>query len=213
MGDIDMSNPVKSSSSVMDHPKFKAGADLRQKVLDAASRLFAEGGYQHVSMRRIAQDVGCSQMAMYRHFPDKDALMQQLCIDLYEQFTLKLHRQFDQNEDPRERIRQAIRQFITLSVKNPHHYRLAFLTPSIGAEGQDLRRKVADPALAYYRKNLRLALPSNTPDSVVEARLHQLLACQHGMAVLLITHPHVYKITKETALRELEAMFELLITT
>lgn len=206
-----MRSAAKRSSSRTDQPKFKAGSELRQRVLDAASKLFAEGGYQNVSMRRIAQDVGCSQMAMYRHFPDKDALMQQLCIDLYVRFTLKLHKQFDQLENPKDRIRQAMRQFITLSIKNPHHYRLAFLTPSVSAEGQDLRTKVADPALAYFRENLRLALPLNAPDSMVEARLHQLLACQHGMAVLLITHPHVYRITKETALRELECMFELLL--
>ena len=193
-------------------PAFKAGADLRDQVLDAASRLFAEGGYESVSMRRIAEIVGCSQMAMYRHFPDKDGLMQQLCIDLYEQFTLKLHRKFDQIEDPRERIREAVRQFITLSVKNPHHYRLAFLTPSADARQQQLRAKVADPALAYYRETLRLALPPRTPDSLITERLHQLLACQHGMAVLLITHPDVYKITKEAALHELEVVLDRLLT-
>jgi AcrR family transcriptional regulator len=202
---------MKRVDSPTDPPKFKAGSELREKILEAASRLFAEGGYQNVSIRRIAEDVGCSQMAMYRHFPDKDALMQQLCIDLYERFSLKLHKQFDLLEDPKERIRQAMRHFITLSVKNPHHYRLAFLTQTPSARGKELRSKVANPALTYFRNNLRLALPPGTPDAVVEERLHQLLACQHGMAVLLITYPHVYKITKEAALRELESVFELLL--
>jgi AcrR family transcriptional regulator len=206
-----MSGTEKRSDQPESQPKFKAGSELRERVLDAASRLFAEGGYQHVSMRRIADEVGCSQMAMYRHFPDKDALMQQLCIDLYERFTLKLHQQYDLLADPKERIRQAMRNFIKLSIKNPHHYRLAFLAPSATLQGQELRNKVANPALAYYRKNLRLALPPGTPESVVEQRLHQLLACQHGMAVLLITHPHVYKVAQETALRELEFVFELLL--
>jgi len=202
---------MKKSDLPAEHPKFKAGSELREKVLDATSRLFAEGGLPNVSMRRIADEVGCSQMAMYRHFPDKDALMQQLCIDLYERFTLKMHKQYDLLEDPKERLRQAMRQFVTLSIKNPHHYRLVFLDPAANEQGRALRAKVADPALSYFRKNLCLALPSGTPEAVVDERLHQLIASMHGMAVLLITHPHVYKISKDAALRELGYIFDLLL--
>jgi len=196
---------------LIDPPKFKAGAELRERVLETASKLFAEGGYENVSIRRIAEDVGCSQMAMYRHFADKEALMQQLCIDLYEQFTIRLHKTYDLIEDPKERLRQMIRQFITLSIKNPYHYRLVFLTSSSSEQAQNLRNRAAEPALAYFRKALRLALPTDLPEILVEQRMHQLLACLHGMAVLLITHPHTYKITKASALRELEYVFELLL--
>jgi AcrR family transcriptional regulator len=112
-----MCSATQKNGPTADHTKFKAGSELRERVLLVADRLFAEGGYQNVSMRRIACEIGCSQMAMYRHFPDKDALMQQLCVDLYERFTLKHHKQFDLLESPRERLRQAMRQFVALSVK------------------------------------------------------------------------------------------------
>jgi len=79
-----MCSTIKQGGFTMDHTKFKAGSELRERVLLVAGRLFTEGGYPNVSMRRIASEIGCSQMAMYRHFPDKEALMQQLCIDLYE---------------------------------------------------------------------------------------------------------------------------------
>lgn len=203
-----MKNPRKHTK--LEPQKFKAGAELRRKVLEAAGRLLDEGGYENVSIRRIADEVGCSQMAMYRHFPDKDALLQQLCVNLYQQFTLQLDK--ERLEDPRERLRQAMRRFIKLSVKNPHHYRLAFLTQARSAQGRELRIKVANPALDYFRKNMQLTLPPGTPLSVVEERLHQILACLHGMSVLLITHPHVYGITKESALRELECVFDMLLT-
>jgi AcrR family transcriptional regulator len=206
-----MCSTIKQGGFTMDHTKFKAGSELRERVLLVAGRLFTEGGYPNVSMRRIASEIGCSQMAMYRHFPDKEALMQQLCIDLYERFTLKLHESLDQLESPLERLRQAMRQFVTLSVKNPHHYKLVFLDPAANAQGSELRSKVADPALEYISRNLRLALPSDTPEEVIEERLHQLVACMHGMSVLLLTYPRVYRITKETALRELECIFRLLL--
>jgi AraC-like DNA-binding protein len=50
--------------------KAKPSLDLRSRIIDAAGKLFAEHGYQSVSMRRVADLAGCSQMAMYRHFKD-----------------------------------------------------------------------------------------------------------------------------------------------
>ena len=93
------------------------------------------------------------------------------------------------------------------------HGATEFLDPAANAQGRELRARVATPAIAYFRKNLCQALPSGTPEHVVEERLHQLLACQHGMSVLLITYPHVYRITKEAALRELECLLDLLLET
>jgi AcrR family transcriptional regulator len=208
-----MQRTIRNSDTAVNHPKLKAGSELREKVLKSAGRLFSEGGYKHVSMRRIAEEVGCSQMAMYRHFPDKDALMQQLCVDLYEQFTIRMHKQFALLEDPRERLWKAMQQFLTLSIKNPHHYRLVFLYSNTDEQGLALRSTVANSALAYFRGNLSQALPSGTSEVVVDERLHQLLACLHGMSVLLITHPRVYRINREVALRELKYVLDLLLTT
>lgn len=194
-----------------DPRKFKAGDDLRRRLLEAASRLFGEFGYERVSIRSIAQDVGCSQMAMYRHFPDKEALIRHLCTELYRQFTTQLHEKFDYLSDPRERLRQALRNFVLLSVKNPHHYRLTFLMLTLDEQAVEMRHAAANPAISYFRHNLKLALPSGTSDQVVEERLHQILASLHGMTVMLITNPRAYRLTREAALRQLESAFDIFL--
>jgi AcrR family transcriptional regulator len=192
------------------HPKFKAGAELRERILEAASRLFAEAGYPNVSMRRIADEAGCSTMAAYHHFHDKSALFQQLCIDLYDQFTT-LHHKLDHVSDPKERLKHTMRDFIVLSIKYPHHYRLTFLTPTVDEQAQELRVKITRPIIKYFQDSLRLVLPPDASDEVVEERLHQILACLHGMAVMLTTHPRAYGLTTERALRELNCVFDRII--
>lgn len=192
--------------------KFRAGEELRGKLLEAASRLFGESGYERVSIRSIAQEVGCSQMAMYRHFPDKEALIRQLCTELYQQFTTQLHRRFDYLQDPAERLRQALRHFVLLSLKNPHHYRLTFLVPTVDAQAQEMRNAAANPAISYFRENLRLALPPGNSDLLVEERLHQILATLHGITIMLITHPRAYRMTREAALRQLESAFDIFLS-
>ncbi len=54
---------------------------MRERIIETASRIFIDEGYENVSMRRVAQEAGCSQMAMYRHFANKEALTQH---NLYE---------------------------------------------------------------------------------------------------------------------------------
>lgn len=211
------SAPIRRGLELIDtlqswqNPRFKAGEELRSRLLAAASRLFGKEGYDNVSIRRIAEEAGCSQMAMYRHFPDKEALIRYLCTELYQQFTMQAHEKFDYLADPRERLWMAMRHFVLLSVKNPHHYRLTFLVPAIDAQAIEMRNAAANPAIAYFRQNLKLALPSGTSDQLVEERLHQILAVQHGITVMLINNPRVYRINRETALAELEAAFDIFL--
>jgi len=192
-------------------PAFKAGAELRGRLLEAARRLFGEAGYQNVSMRKIAEEAGCSLMASYRHFPDKNALIRQLCIDLYEQFTLQLRHQLDQISDPKERLKEAMRRFIALAVANPHHYRLTFATPALDEQAEQLRIKAASAALASFRRDIKIALPPDTSDADAEERFQQIIACLHGMAIILTTQPRTYGLTKQTAVRALESAQDRLL--
>jgi AcrR family transcriptional regulator len=191
--------------------RFKAGEELRGKLLEAASRLFGQKGYANVSVRTIANAVGCSQMAMYRHFPDKESLIRHLCTEVYRQFTTELHERFDHLPDPAERLRLALRHFVLLSTENPHHYRLVFLQPSYDEQAQKMRDAAANPAIDYFRANLKQALPEGLSDALVEERLLQILASLHGTTIMLITHPLAYQITQELALRQLDTAFAIFL--
>ncbi|HWF76274.1 MAG TPA: WHG domain-containing protein [Caulobacteraceae bacterium] len=48
---------------------------MRERLCEAAARIFVEEGEAALSMRRLAAEVGCSPMAPYRHFADKEALI------------------------------------------------------------------------------------------------------------------------------------------
>jgi AcrR family transcriptional regulator len=46
------------------------------KILDAAIDLFASQGYEGTSVRRIAEAVGITESAVYRHYESKDAILE-----------------------------------------------------------------------------------------------------------------------------------------
>lgn len=61
------------------------GQRTRQRILDAALKLFAEHGYECATMRDIADESGCSLGLAYRYFASKEAFV----LALYDQILQK----------------------------------------------------------------------------------------------------------------------------
>jgi AcrR family transcriptional regulator len=50
---------------------------VRDQLLDAAARLYAEAGYRGATTRRIAVAAGVNEITLFRHFGSKDALIRE----------------------------------------------------------------------------------------------------------------------------------------
>lgn len=53
----------------------KAVGEFRERLIDAAERLFAAHGLEAVTMRQLAAELGVSPMTPYRYFADKGAIL------------------------------------------------------------------------------------------------------------------------------------------
>lgn len=62
--------------------KTQLRPDRRDRILEAARQLFAELGYERVSMDLIAERAGVSKATVYGHFEDKRALFQAALLDV-----------------------------------------------------------------------------------------------------------------------------------
>lgn len=67
-----------------DDPGGRSGAKTRRRdsLLGAAATMFAERGFNGVSMEELGAAVGVSGPAVYRHFPSKQAVLGELLIDV-----------------------------------------------------------------------------------------------------------------------------------
>ena len=59
-------------------------AERRQQLLDAAASLFAERGFTSVRLEDLGAAVGVSGPAVYRHFPNKEAVLVELMVGISE---------------------------------------------------------------------------------------------------------------------------------
>jgi len=66
---------LQGSLAVANQPKQQRSQETIQKILQAACQCVAELGYGQASTIKIAKTAGVSQGALFKHFPNKIALM------------------------------------------------------------------------------------------------------------------------------------------
>jgi AcrR family transcriptional regulator len=118
--------------------------------LDAARELFAEEGYDAVTMRKIADRIEYSPTAIYFHFRDKHALMQELCD---EDFGALAHefQKIAKIADPVDRLRRIGQAYVAFALSHRNHYRLMFMAPHPDAlKPEESRLKHGNPEEDAY---------------------------------------------------------------
>jgi len=76
----DAATPLAPACTARDRAK----ADRRAALLSAAARLFAERGFDGVTLGDIGEAAGVSGPAVYRHVPGKQALLGAILVDVSE---------------------------------------------------------------------------------------------------------------------------------
>src|ERR1700722_5940543 len=62
----------------------------REEILDEATRLFAERGYEGTSMADLAERVGLRKASLFHHFASKEQLRRAVLERLVQRITAKL---------------------------------------------------------------------------------------------------------------------------
>src|SRR6476659_2738199 len=75
-----MSRPARKPLNTYHH------GDLREALVQAALQEAEQGGPEAVSIKALAKKLGVSQPAPYRHFADRDALLQAVTAEAFRQF-------------------------------------------------------------------------------------------------------------------------------
>jgi len=134
--------------------------EMQILILDAARDLFANEGYEAVTMRKIAEKIEYSPTAIYFHFRDKLSLLRALVDRDFAAFGSALQR-IGRVADPVERLRRMGYAYVDFALENPNHYRFLFMTqhPAIASEESAIRRGDPDQdAYAFLRETVAEAI-------------------------------------------------------
>ena len=103
--------------------------ELRRTILEAATELFVEQGYQSVSMRKIADRIEYAPSTIYLHFKDKVDLLNNICSEMFEELDRRIASLESQEMPPLSMLRQCLRSYVEFGLEHPSHYIFVFCTP------------------------------------------------------------------------------------
>jgi AcrR family transcriptional regulator len=162
--------------------------EQRTAILDAARAAFIRDGFESVSMRALAAEVGYSHGSLYLHFKNKEQLFDCLVEESFEQLAqamrgLQIARRI---KDPVRLLKRAGRAYVEFGLRNPGAYEFAFILRRSG------RPRSTKPHLAYdYLRSLvgQCIEQKRLRGVDVDAASQAVWTAVHGVTSLLILRP------------------------
>ena len=200
---------VSPSSRSSRKPKGE-GHSRRGEILAAAERIFVEHGYEGATIRKIADEVGLSSTALYIHFPDKGAILQEICRDAFGRLIATGDGLAALDAPAEVRLRRMIEAYAQFGFDHPNAYRLIYLTrPSEAREGaQSLSQELGAGVFSAFEQLVAEAVAAGRMKGDPRTIAQSIWAATHGVVSLMITKPYFPWAKREVLVKTtLDAVF------
>jgi len=170
----------------MDSKRAYHHGDLRPALIAAAMAAVERGGPEAVSLRELAEQLGVSRAAPYRHFADRRALLAAVAALGFVDLAAAYARAQADAPDPRAALRETARAYLALAFGRPGLFRLMFDSDLLGPDAPVSLLRPAGEAWAGLRRAVAAIDPDATPRDVARrtisgwSTLHGFIALVQG---------------------------------
>ena len=156
--------------------------DLRAALMAEGFRLLAKRNTEAFSLREVARGVGVSATSVYRHFPDKDALLIDLAKEGLSQLAAVQRSASEAAGGGDAGFAATGRAYVRFALANPALFRLIFTSPALSAS--ESAGEGMSEATILLQANAARAAEHGGGDTGVRAV--QAWALVHGLAMLML---------------------------
>lgn len=164
-------------------PKTRTAAS----ILVAAREILDKEGLTAVAMRPVAERVGITPMAIYRHYADRATLLNAVANEGFQELAMRV-RTLQLKGSVEHRMMQVGKVFLDAALQFPNLYELMFLVPREGARVYPRDFKAGrSPTFNPTVNILKEAMSAGElrPDDPIEIAF-ELSALSHGLIVLYL---------------------------
>lgn len=168
--------------TVNTEPRPYHHGNLRDALLAEGLRLLEERDAAHVGLREVARRVGVSPTAVYRHFPNKEALLAALAASGFRQLA-EMQSAAIGDSVTRAGFNAMGRAYVRFALRNPALFRLMY-----GA-ANPARGEAVDPTLrpsTALRTAVDALLGPEAPAAAKRTMALRAWALVHGLSLLLL---------------------------
>ncbi|WP_391122668.1 TetR/AcrR family transcriptional regulator [Psychrobacillus sp. L3] len=165
----------------------------REMIMEAARNLFVKKGYQHVSMRQIAKELGYSHGALYYHFENKAELFYALVQDhflMLDQIQIDVMKKEIGKE---EKLKEILMGFIEFGLTNQSHYEIMFLI-----KDEEVKNFInQEPSKSYELFAQNISSLCGSKVSLQE--IYSIFLALHGFVTHYCRHVNTFEDVKDMA--------------
>ena len=163
----------------------------RQRILETATRVFAQEGFEGARIDEIAEKAGSNKRMIYVYFGDKEGLYSEVVRELFDRL-FTAGEPPDPTMAPAEQVRQALRRYFFFLAQNDHLVRL--LSFELLGSGQRASTALANQTSAGLEQ-MRSALTEGMRRGVFrkDLDLRQLMLSLQVLCVGHFTHQPLAK--------------------
>lgn len=175
---------------------------LVEAILGVAVRLLVTDGAHALSMRRIANEAGCSTTVLYTLFGSKNGIIDALFQDGFSRLGAAQRASVDDGDSPMQRLLHLCQAYRRTALEHPTHYAIMFGSPVPDYHPSALSKDVAFAALQPLIDAVRHLLSDRAEDAEFNARELAMViwATVHGMVSAEIAGMHLYPESAEVML-------------
>lgn len=172
------------------------GAKLRAEIIATTERLLIETGSEEaVSIRAVADAIGVTPPAIYRHFHDKATLLFEVCSAHFERMDRFVVESSQHVDDPVDVLCERAHAYVQFGRDNPEQYRIMFMgratmTPEQWAD----EMLVETSSFGHFMQCVQACIDAGRFRAELDDSLSVTLALWavvHGLASLVVAKPHV----------------------
>jgi AcrR family transcriptional regulator len=159
-------------------------ADFRERLCEAATRLFDVKGPEGFTMRELASELGVSAMTPYRYFKDKDDILAAVRARAFNRFAASLERAFNNAASAPEKSAAVYQAYLAFAFGEPAAYRLMFDLSQPDESAYPELVEANTRARATMTDYVRALVKDNILDGDPDLIGHVFWASLHGAVVL-----------------------------
>ncbi|KCZ84598.1 TetR family transcriptional regulator [Hyphomonas adhaerens MHS-3] len=159
--------------------------DLRSALIEEGLAQLDVKAPDAVSLREIARNVGVSATAVYRHFPDKAALLSALCGVGGERLAEAFREAMSGADEQRAAFRAMGRAYVKFALRNPSVFRL-MMTQRPPEGDRNETPCATDEPFGMLSDTLNALMPADTSHADRKIKRLQAWSMVHGLAMLML---------------------------
>jgi len=151
------------------HPKHLPADKRRAATVEAVVDLAAEQNPSDITTTAIAQRMGLTQGALFRHFPTKDAILQAVMSWVAERLLARIDKAAEDAASPLAALEAVFMTHIDLVSEHPGVPRMLF--GELQRPGETLPKQMVQTLLRRYGERLRRLLETGQAQGELDAEL------------------------------------------